>query len=145
MTCHRKSKAIEIIMMSTATMTVIGERFIIQVCARNQSDVTPELCHSQTDPVPNFPWGVVVRLASSATTRYELAIDLNTAKAIGIDIALAPAFPCRRGDRMKPASSDRRPLHHSPIFWIGIALCLAAIAIYLWSDDLSWRPAPVPR
>jgi hypothetical protein len=46
---------------------------------------------------------------------------------------------------MKPASSDRRPIHHSPIFWIGIALCLAAIAIYLWSDDLSWRPVPVPR
>ena len=45
---------------------------------------------------------------------------------------------------MKPASSDRRPIHHSPIFWIGIALCLAAIAIYLWSDDLSWRPAPIP-
>jgi hypothetical protein len=37
---------------------------------------------------------------------------------------------------------DRRPIHHSPIFWIGIALCLAAIAIYLWSDDLAWRPAP---
>jgi len=51
----------------------------------------------------------------------------------------------RRGNRMKPASSERRPIHHSPIFWIGIALCLAAIAIYLWSDDLSWRPAPVPR
>jgi hypothetical protein len=46
---------------------------------------------------------------------------------------------------MKPASSDRRPIHHSPIFWIGVALCLAAIAIYLWSDDLSWRPAPIPR
>jgi hypothetical protein len=45
---------------------------------------------------------------------------------------------------MKPASRDRRPIHHSPIFWIGIALCLAAIAIYLWSDDLAWRPAPVP-
>jgi hypothetical protein len=45
---------------------------------------------------------------------------------------------------MKPDSRDRRPIHHSPIFWIGIALCLAAIAIYLWSDDLSWRPAPVP-
>ena len=44
---------------------------------------------------------------------------------------------------MKSASSDRRPIHHSPIFWIGIALCLAAIAIYLWSDDLSWRPAPI--
>jgi len=46
---------------------------------------------------------------------------------------------------MKPASSERRPIHHSPIFWIGVVLCLAAIAIYLWSNDLSWRPAPVPR
>ena len=46
---------------------------------------------------------------------------------------------------MKPASNDRRLIHHSPIFWIGIALCLAAIAIYLWSDDLSWQPVPVPR
>ena len=46
---------------------------------------------------------------------------------------------------MKPASSDRRLIHHSPIFWIGIVLCLAAIAVYLWSDDLAWRPAPVPR
>jgi hypothetical protein len=27
------------------------------------------------------------------------------------------------------------------MFWIGIVLCLAAIAIYLWSDDLSWRPS----
>jgi hypothetical protein len=35
---------------------------------------------------------------------------------------------------------DWRRIHHSPMFWIGIALCLAAIAIYLWSDDLSWRP-----
>jgi hypothetical protein len=40
---------------------------------------------------------------------------------------------------MKPPS-DRQPIHHSLIFWIGIALCLAAMAIYLWSDDLSWRP-----
>jgi hypothetical protein len=48
------------------------------------------------------------------------------------------------GDRMKPDSKDRRPIHHSPIFWIGVVLCLAAIAIYLWSDDLSWRPAPPP-
>jgi hypothetical protein len=46
---------------------------------------------------------------------------------------------------MKPGLRDRRPIHHSPIFWIGIALCLAAVAIYLWSDDLAWRPAPVPR
>jgi hypothetical protein len=26
------------------------------------------------------------------------------------------------------------------MFWVGLVLCLAAIAIYLWSDDLSWRP-----
>jgi hypothetical protein len=32
---------------------------------------------------------------------------------------------------MKPASSDGGSIHHSPIFWIGAALCLAAIAIYL--------------
>jgi hypothetical protein len=27
------------------------------------------------------------------------------------------------------------------MFWIGIVLCLAAVALYLWSDDLSWRPS----
>jgi hypothetical protein len=42
---------------------------------------------------------------------------------------------------MKPDAHNRRPIHHSPVFWIGIVLCLAAIAIYLWSDDLTWRPA----
>jgi hypothetical protein len=43
---------------------------------------------------------------------------------------------------MKPASPPRdwRRIHHSPMFWIGIALCLAAIMIYVWSDDLAWRP-----
>jgi len=35
---------------------------------------------------------------------------------------------------------DWRRLHHSPVFWIGIVLCLAAIVIYVLSDDLSWRP-----
>lgn len=38
---------------------------------------------------------------------------------------------------------NRRPIHHSPVFWIGILLCLAAIIIYVWSDDLSWRPHSV--
>jgi hypothetical protein len=46
---------------------------------------------------------------------------------------------------MEPTARDRRPIHHSPIFWIGIVLCLAAIAIYLWSDDLSWHPSPPSR
>jgi hypothetical protein len=42
---------------------------------------------------------------------------------------------------MKPSESGRdRPIHHSPIFWVGIVLCLAAITIYVLSDDLSWLP-----
>ena len=43
---------------------------------------------------------------------------------------------------MKQATPERdwRRIHHSPRFWVGLVLCLAAIAIYLWSDDLSWRP-----
>jgi len=45
-------------------------------------------------------------------------------------------------DRDAPTAEQRnwRRIHHSPAFWIGIALCLAAIIIYVWSDDLSWRP-----
>jgi hypothetical protein len=49
------------------------------------------------------------------------------------------------GDRVKDTSRDRRPIHHSPVFWIGIVLCLAAIAIYVWSDDRSWRPGSAGR
>jgi len=37
-------------------------------------------------------------------------------------------------------SRDWTRIHHSPVFWIGILMCLAAILIYVWSDDLSWRP-----
>lgn len=42
---------------------------------------------------------------------------------------------------MKPPAREDRPIHHSRMFWIGLVLCLAAIAIYLWSDDLSWQPS----
>jgi hypothetical protein len=44
-------------------------------------------------------------------------------------------------DKPKGKRNWRR-IHHSPMFWIGIVLCLAAIAIYVLSDDLSWRPRP---
>ncbi|NOJ42903.1 hypothetical protein [Bradyrhizobium australiense] len=39
-----------------------------------------------------------------------------------------------------PGQLDWRRIHHSPIFWIGVVMCLAAISIYVLSDDLSWRP-----
>jgi hypothetical protein len=52
--------------------------------------------------------------------------------------------PMKSGDsdRNSAASEKRdwRRIHHSPVFWVGILLCLAAIIIYVWSDDLSWRP-----
>jgi hypothetical protein len=41
----------------------------------------------------------------------------------------------------EPRPRDWRRIHHSPIFWIGVVLCLAAITIYVLSDDLAWRPA----
>ena len=49
-------------------------------------------------------------------------------------------------DRMVSAMTkkeelDLRRIHHSPLFWVGAVLFLAAIAIYIFSDDLSWRPS----
>jgi hypothetical protein len=35
---------------------------------------------------------------------------------------------------------DWRRIHHSPLFWLGVLLFVAAIGIYVWSDDLAWRP-----
>ena len=48
----------------------------------------------------------------------------------------------RHGNGPTPAADRRnlRRIHHSPLFWIGVVLFLAAIAIYVLSDDLSWRP-----
>jgi len=47
-----------------------------------------------------------------------------------------------RGDPMNAPKGRRdwRRIHHSPMFWIGIALCLSAIGIYVLSDSLSWLP-----
>jgi hypothetical protein len=41
----------------------------------------------------------------------------------------------------KKKQLDLRRIHHSPLFWVGAVLFLAAIAIYVLSDDLSWRPS----
>jgi hypothetical protein len=42
----------------------------------------------------------------------------------------------------KPAVRRRhwRRIHHSRLFWVGVLLFLAAITIYVMSDDLAWRP-----
>jgi hypothetical protein len=40
----------------------------------------------------------------------------------------------------KKKQLEFRRIHHSPLFWVGAVLFLAAIAIYVFSDDLSWRP-----
>jgi hypothetical protein len=46
----------------------------------------------------------------------------------------------------KPAVARRdwSRVHHSPLFWVGALLFLAAITIYVLSDDLSWRPSDTP-
>jgi hypothetical protein len=47
------------------------------------------------------------------------------------------------GGAPKPAPRRKwKHVHHSPIFWIAVVLFLAAITIYVLSDDLSWRPQP---
>ncbi len=43
------------------------------------------------------------------------------------------------GGSPKPAFRGRG-IHHSPLFWVGFFLLLAAIAIYVLSGDLSWMP-----
>jgi uncharacterized iron-regulated membrane protein len=39
-----------------------------------------------------------------------------------------------------PRRRNWRRIHHSPLFWIGFVLFLAAIGIYVWSDGLSGVP-----
>jgi len=40
----------------------------------------------------------------------------------------------------KKPRRDWRKIHHSPLFWVGVAMFLTAITIYVLSQDLSWRP-----
>ena len=54
--------------------------------------------------------------------------------------ALHLGAPGRREVIEMKHAPDWRNVHHTMTFWIGVVLCLAAIVIYLWSDDLSWRP-----
>jgi hypothetical protein len=35
---------------------------------------------------------------------------------------------------------DWRRIHHSPLFWVGVLLFVAAIGVYVFTDDLAWRP-----
>jgi len=44
--------------------------------------------------------------------------------------------------RAKPDAPRRdwRHVHHSPWFWVGVAMFLAAILTYVFSEDLSLRP-----
>jgi hypothetical protein len=62
---------------------------------------------------------------------------------------VAPAAPVRgrngeqvksehHGTNQRATPRDWRRIHHTPAFWIGIVLCLAAIALYVMSYDLSW-------
>jgi hypothetical protein len=47
-----------------------------------------------------------------------------------------------RHEAKPPVSQpDLKRIHHSPVFWVGVVLFLLAIAIYVLSDDLSWRPS----
>lgn len=36
--------------------------------------------------------------------------------------------------------SEARRIHHSPLFWVGVVMFLAAIVVYVWSEDLSRLP-----
>jgi hypothetical protein len=48
--------------------------------------------------------------------------------------------PPHQGGAPEPRRHNWKRIHHSPLFWFGFCLFLIAIAVYVYSDDLSWRP-----
>jgi hypothetical protein len=47
--------------------------------------------------------------------------------------------PVAMNDNPDRRHRDWKKIHHSPLFWLGFVLFLAAITIYVLSGDLSWR------
>lgn len=43
-------------------------------------------------------------------------------------------------DKPDRRQRDWKKIDHSPLFWLGSILFMVAIAIYVFSQDLSWRP-----
>jgi hypothetical protein len=87
-------------------------------------------------------------IASALGCRPDLIIiDAQLRDGNGVSATLANWRCCemnggyRREDEPEGSAqrSDWRSIHHSSLFWVGILLCLTAISIYVFSDDLSWR------
>jgi hypothetical protein len=48
--------------------------------------------------------------------------------------------PRLRAGKREASRRDWRRVHHSPWFWVGVAMFLTAILTYVFSEDLSLRP-----
>ena len=53
--------------------------------------------------------------------------------------SVTKSAPHRRAKPNAPRR-DWRHVHHSPWFWVGVAMLFAAILTYVFSEDLSLRP-----
>ena len=81
-----------------------------------------------------------IRLIGGAAAAWPLAVRAQTAKSPVIGF-LVPGSQASHGAWV--AAFAKRL---SELGWTeGRNVCLAAIGIYLWSDDLSWRPTLVLR
>ena len=46
----------------------------------------------------------------------------------------------RQTGKTEAPARDWRRVHHSPWFWVGVAMFMLAILTYVFSEDLSLRP-----